>query len=154
MASQENDQSVSEYNREYYERNKKRIAERKKERYRRDSAYRKAIRKRTKESHAALRKRRIETGYDRRVLADGTVKYFSIGKIGEIINRSSHTIRAYHKSGIIPDSGHYDSRGWRLYTKEQALILKKLFKKFDKQEIPSLDTLGAELKKEWKNLNG
>ena len=140
-----------DYNKEYYQRNKEKIREGRKQRYRKDPKYRRSIRTRTKAKHDALRNWRDATGYDRRVITDGKNKYISIGKLGDLITRSVHTIRSYHKTGVIPDTGVCDSRGWRLYTLEQASICKEVFKRFDRGELTNLDEVSHEIEKKWRN---
>ena len=109
------------------------------ERYRKDPTYRKGARKQSKEYYHKHVKRYVPL--DRTIIKDGDKKFFSIGKLSLLINRKVQTIRAYHRRGIIPTPSHFDRRGWRLWNRDQALLLRRVFKIFDNKNDASVRTL-------------
>ena len=109
------------------------------ERYHADSAYRKRVRQQSNNYYHEKVKRDVPL--DRTIIKEGDKKYFSIGKIAPLINRKVQTVRAYHRRGIIPTPSFFDKRGWRLWDRDQALLLKKVFKKFDDPSDVTVRTL-------------
>lgn len=142
MTAQEEQQ---DFHREYYEKNKMSILEKKRDRYQNDPAYREAVKARTRQRYEAKVKR--EKPLDRMVIRAEEGNYFSIGKVADAIGRKVGTVRAYHKRGIIPDTGYSDKRGWRLYTREQLRIIASVFVRFDAGRLDSLDAVSEVLKK-------
>lgn len=146
------DFATKTYNKNYYHQHKKRISDRRKLKYRTDQKYRK------QQIERSIRSYRLR--YAKRVPADRTVvraietgeKYFSISKLAKHIGRGVQTIRWYHKLGVIPEPKHTDLRGWRLYTKEEVLLIQRAFRAFDKREIRSLKDVGKTIQEGWGNL--
>lgn len=133
---------------DWYNKNKIKLARRKALRYKKDAKYRRSIRIRTLDHyHKHLKKSGIP---DRQVVKTDHERYFTIGKIARIVARNTWTIRGYHKDGIIPEVTHYDNRGWRLYTREQATILQLVFRKFDRGDLKSLREVKKEIAAQWK----
>ena len=121
------------------------------ERYQKDPTYRRRARQQSREYYHKHVKRYVPL--DRTIIKDGDEKYFSIGKLSLLINRKVQTIRAYHRRGIIPVPSAFDKRGWRLYQREQVLLLRKVFKMFDNKSdarVRTLRDVKKMLRREWK----
>lgn len=138
---------------DWYEKNKVRLSEKRKKDYKEKPAVRKAARKRASNYYKSHKK--VMDPVDRMVVktADG-YKFFSIGKVARAINRKLDTVRRYHAKGVIPEPKYYDSRGWRLYTREQALLLQKAFKNLDTEKFKSLGEVSEYLTERWEETNG
>jgi hypothetical protein len=50
---------------------------------------------------------------------------FTLGVIAKLTNRDISTIRRYIKQGIIPAPRYKNSRGWSLYTRDEAVTIVK-----------------------------
>lgn len=61
---------------------------------------------------------------------DAASDTFSIGELGEKIDRKPHTIRGWERSGRLPVQlrGSRDDRGRRIYTREQVLAIEQWMK--------------------------
>jgi hypothetical protein len=124
---------------DWWEKNKKKENKKRREKYRSDPGFREDAKDKAKQNYLARRKR--TTPVDRRTIrsSDGT-RYLSIGRIARLINRPIPTIRSYHKSGILPSTA-VDSRNWRLYTTNQAKLLRHAFKALDDPSDSSVKSL-------------
>ena len=106
----------------YYENNKEEILKKRREKYKKDSSFRKRQRIRTANIYAKKKKRH------KPVDKQNIKGYLSIGKVARLTGRSISQLRHYHKKGWIPEPTAFDSRGWRLYTKNQVNLLIHAFK--------------------------
>jgi len=141
-------QSADGFNyKEWYKANKKRLSKERKEKYESDHDHRAKIQADAKAYYHATN---AGVKRDRKTLTDGKTTFITIGKISEMINRKVQTIREYHNTAVIPEPSFYDSRGWRLYTFEQANLIKKIFAAFDRKEIKSLTDVSEILHAKWK----
>ena len=138
---------MGDYNKLYYKKNRKKILRRKKDKYDDDSSYRTKARRRSRQQYARRRKS-DPCVIDRKVMSTPSALCVSIGKVAELCNRNVATIRKYHRLGILPDPHIYSSRGWRLYTQEQALLLVAAFRRLDAKEIKVRDLI-LEVKERW-----
>jgi hypothetical protein len=139
----------------WYRDNRSSLSRGRRLRYHTDEAYRKQC---VKRASAAYRKRKRSGLIERtdcKVIRrnDGT-RYFTIGKLSKAINKKIYTIRDYHRKGILPEPSFYDSRGWRLYSEHQVLLLKRVFRLFDeikkdKSKRLSLAQLSEYVKERW-----
>lgn len=117
----------------YYEQNKERINRRRRERYKNNAKVRDNIQERNKEYYATVSKRRPKQ--DRRVITSKGSNYYSMGVLASKINREPQTVREYHRNGMLPEPSFHDSRGWRLYTRNQIILSEKLFREYDSKKI-------------------
>lgn len=132
---------------EYYRRNRDKILERRRKRYQDDKEYRERIRQRAREIYDESKP---DKPSDRHVFSGRNGKKFiSIGKLGQAINREIQTIRWYHRTGLFPSPLYHDKRGWRLYSVDQAIMLKDLFSLYDAKEITT-DELRSRIHAGWR----
>lgn len=117
----------------YYEKNKERINRRRRERYKNNEEVRDTIQERNKNYYKKVSSRRPKQ--DRRVIVSKGNSYFSMGVLAKKINREPQTVREYHRNGLFPEPSFNDTRGWRLYTQNQVIMLERLFKQYDAKEI-------------------
>lgn len=140
---------VSVYNREYYERHKEELKERRNKRYKEDSRYRKrqlaSSAKRYKKK-AKMRKKLVSKGIipARKKRAAGprkpkmfriqvgkkdvVVEMYGIGQMAVMLNRDTATLRGWEKRGILPEPLYRDESGARLYTKFQMDKIRAVYK--------------------------
>lgn len=131
----------------WYQNNKTRLSEDRKQRYKKDPEYRSKAQKR---SRTYWRENKaVETPADRTVVTAGSREYYSISKIASLIGRKPTTIRDYHNNGVLPQPTYSDTRGWRLYTKDQAHLLYQVFKDFDAGKLASLAEVAEVLREGW-----
>lgn len=134
--------------REYYRKNRAKIATKRRSRYRTDPNYRRTIRLR---SHLIYHKKRQGVPpKDRQVMLAEGERLITIGKLAQLIGRDITVIRKYHRDGIIPDPTHFDSRGWRLYTRAEVSVIQLVFRMKDQKSIKGgLKTVKEEIAKRW-----
>ena len=121
------------YNSTYYEKNKDKIAERRKKKYWSDPSYRNTVRSSSRERYQETAKSKdARIGYTVK-RADGQELY-TITYAAQVANRKEETLRSWEKAGDVPKTTYTDSRGWRLYTAHQIEILSIAFKKYDEGE--------------------
>lgn len=134
---------------DWYEENREELLARRRATYRSNPEYREKRIEDAKERYRRTRRHReIE---DRRVIQREDEQFYSIGRLGEIIDRSIQTIREYHRNDVIPAPTHFDSRGWRLYSISQVELLRRTFAAFDRSEFSSLSEVARVLAEEWHN---
>lgn len=122
-----------EYNRRYYAKKKKEIADARKRKYWSDPDYRNKVRAGSRKRYRQEAKSRdSRIGYTVKK-ADGKELY-TITYAAQVSDRKEDTIRSWEKSGDIPKTVYTDTRGWRLYTSHQIELLSVAFKKFDTGE--------------------
>jgi hypothetical protein len=118
------------------------------ERYHRDTPYRKKLKKNFRRYYRNHLQK--DVAVDRREIVDGQGrKFLSIGKVADLINRKPETLRKYHNDSFLPTPKFYDTRGWRLYSKPQAELLMTAFKLFDNGKLKSLTEVGIYVRKGW-----
>jgi hypothetical protein len=156
--------SRKEYQRMYYETNREKISERKKERYQKDSK----VRERAKEL-ARLNRAKKKAEMDK-LRAEGKIPKskprkrnngpiyiivngkkcvgLSINDLAENIGRPVSTVKNWIKSGVIPDTPFKTGRGKRLYSIGMILIVKMVLQ--SRGIILFLDTeIYNKIVKEW-----
>lgn len=136
---------VSFSQKEYYQKNKERLSIRRKRKYKNDLSYREGIRRK---SRNYSRMRRERSSGKKGVVSSSKGTFITIGRLSKIIGKGISTIRAYHRKGILPNPIYFDTRGWRLYTLNQAILLRKAFKSFDQGTI-GLRGILLFVEKEW-----
>lgn len=132
---------------DWYQENKKVIARKRKLKYHKDAEYRTLCKERARDYYNRNERRPLEARFFRRV---NGVDYITIGKLAKIIKRTTQTIRQYHDNCVIPEVNIVDSRGWRLYTLEQARIISSVFARYNKDKIRTLKEVSDQIKKKWK----
>jgi len=138
---------VWEY-KDWYAENKATLLKKRKIRYRQDRAYRESVKRQANERYKILKKERRPV--DRlSIRDDGGVHFITIGKLAQMIGRKPQTLRVYHINKIFPACSNYDSRGWRLYSPQQAITIRRAFSKFDAGELSSLEEVKSEIIKNW-----
>lgn len=55
-----------------------------------------------------------------------TVELFPISELAEYLGRTTQTVRKWELSGVLPNSLFRDKRGYRLYTREQIMLIGKV----------------------------
>ena len=141
---------------DYWERKKDERNQIRRDKYNSDPEYHAAVRATAKQNYKRYKRRM--SPIDRRTLlsVDGT-RYWSIGRIARLISRNITTIRLYHKKGVIPEPRTFDSRGWRLYSTQQAILLRQLFRRLDDESdtgVKSLADLSAIIYPRWEAADG
>jgi len=133
---------------DWYRENRARLSAARKRKYRENKEYRNGARKRARNYY--IRNKKVMRPKDRFRIRDADGKnYVTIGRVAKAIGRVVDVVRAYHRRGIIPSTGIVDTRGWRLYTNVQLMLLIKAFKMFDRKELKSLAEVGAYLHGNW-----
>jgi len=131
----------------YWKRNGREINKKRRRRYHNDDAYRKVQQMRSRNYYRRKKKKVVKA--NRKIVGPG---FYSIGQLSENINRAIQTIRAYHRKGILPEPKFTDKRGWRLYSKEDMLLLKRAFKRLDQGSV-SLSELSEYVKERWEEVD-
>ncbi len=146
------------YNRGYYNTHRSSLSRYRKKQYKTDRQFRDQRKLSSIEYYNKYK--RVTTPVDRRIVPDGDVNYFSIGKLAEALGKSIFTIRSYYKPilrngrlirhPIMPDNLYTDSRNWKLINERQLRLCVRVFKQFERKEIKNLTELGKILKENWK----
>jgi hypothetical protein len=126
------------WQKEYYQKNKERISERKKKRYQGDPEFRERVKVASKEFNATrlkvkrekiaqgllpARKPRIDTAKEYRIMVGQytvTTKMHTSRVLGRCLGRQAQTIRLWERNGILPCAMYRTSNGLRLYTDFQV----------------------------------
>lgn len=131
----------------WYAEHKAEFNERRKQRYREDSEYRKKIQKWNSDAHSAKREQQLT---ERRKLKKATrLKLHSpspvvitireggksvektvvpIGLVAKAVGRGVQSLRRYERLGIIPKTPYHSKNGTRLYTVEQVMEIQTILK--------------------------
>lgn len=133
---------------EWYKENKARLSKKRKERYKKDIEFRETRKKQARDYYEE-KKQSTEPRDKTVITTDLGMELITIGKLAVVIKREIQTIRAYHRDKVIPSPDHFDTRGWRLYTIAQALLLKDTFERFDAGELHSLAEVTEVIHNEW-----
>lgn len=136
--------SESDYAKQYYKKNKQKIAARKRARYRLDPEYREKVKEqaRCRSRKLIAQNPRGRTTYNR-----GDQIFYSFSHVVSAIGRHSQTVTNYIRRGIIPDSGYSLSNGRRYYTQQQLDILSRVFSEHEKG--CSLETVAKRIQQDW-----
>lgn len=133
----------------WYARNKSGLLEKRRKKYATNPTYRREIRTRTSDHYHTVLKRTVPK--NRRIMKDEDGrKFVTIGKLAEFTGKAVATIRDYHKRGIIPEPETFDTRGWRLYSHKQVLLISRTLREFDKKHIKFLKDVKIVLEENWK----
>jgi len=108
----------------YYDKNKMTINQRRRDRYAEDKVYRKKARKAAQDYWDKNK----PPPSDQTIIQNDGMTLKTIGHAARAAGRSVCTIRQYHQTGVIPEPTYYDHRGWRLYTVAQIKLLARLLK--------------------------
>lgn len=136
----------SDYNKKYYKDHKLKLRKEKKARYKEDNSYREGVRDRALKRYYATKS---DTTADRTIIVSEKGRFVTIGKIGLLIKRTPGNIRTLHDKGVIPTPTMWDARGWRLYTRVQAILLYGAFRKLNSEDYTMAD-VSIFLKKHWR----
>ena len=122
---------------DYYERNRKRLLKLKRERYAKDPAYRRAVKRRSQKRYRLLRK--LNPPEERGVVrGERGEKYVTIGKLSKVVGRSITAIRSYHIRGVIPSPKYFTEQGWRLYSEKEVKVFGSAFAALDQGRLRNL----------------
>jgi hypothetical protein len=125
--------TANEYQKGYYEENKKLISELRKIRYQTDQKYREKIKRRSRQRYRkSLKSPDKKLGYTIKVMDDETL--FSVKYVLGVINKSRDFLDVWESTGHIPRSTYVDTRGWRLYNQQQIDLLDMAIGMYDKKE--------------------
>lgn len=134
---------------QYYKEHRVELLRKKKERYAKDAKYKKDAKKRSRLRYLALRAKKPIL--DRKtIIGKRGERYLTIGKLSIMINRGQDAIRRYHKRGVIPMPKHFDTRGWRLYSVHEALVLQEAFVQLDRRLLSNLTEVARFIKSKWR----
>lgn len=134
------------YNKNYYLENREDLLADRRRRYQEDANYRMRVKQQARRRYRQKRTKKEEQA----VVVEE--KLFPISVLAKAIKRKVETVRDYHKKGVIPNSYYRDSRGWRMYTRDQILALVKIFSAFDNSDnlvIVSLSDVAKKIKGVW-----
>lgn len=117
----------------WYERNKSKLSEKRKEKYKNNFEYREKVKKKARDYY---REKKAKGVARRRAKNKGIVEkngkfYYTISYVGKAIGRSVSTLRMYESKKIIPGPKEVDPRGWRLYSGKQLSLLTTAFGMYD-----------------------
>ncbi len=126
----------SAYNREYYLKNRAKIARRKNYRYQNDDSYREAILERRSEQRAQEKEQRRKKATVPRTqrppkkmkvtLTTGekvVVDMYTLGQLAHVLGLSTQTLRKWEANGVLPSSTYRSKGGHRLYTGAEVDVL-------------------------------
>lgn len=160
----------SKYMREYYRKNKERIAEAKKRRYENDPEYREEIKQRRKMQYekqkVARAKKKLKSGSpgngpkEMNVLTESgrtvRAKMFLRGQLAERMELSARTLQKWEVEGVLPECAYRTKAGWRLYTEDQVEVAVRVYQKH-LPDNPGMwritDDFVRDLHNEWAALN-
>jgi len=123
----------SEYYREYYLENRKRILSERKKRYHADVEYKENIKSRFRKRYASKLKS-PDKGVGYTVKKKDGMPLFSIKYVSSMTGLSQSLIRGMEQRGILPKSIYTDSRGWRLYSEHQIKLIVTVLRKVPDHE--------------------
>ncbi len=137
---------------DWYNENKDRLSAERKLEYRRNPVLRQRRQRQALTRYRTLKRR--ERPIDRRsVVNQEGARFISIGRLSHLISRDVMSIRRYHRQGVIPEPLFHDARGWRLYSMEQAILLRRVFRRFEDREddgVKNLRDVAALLLASWR----
>lgn len=118
-----------EYYSNYYQKNKKKIATKKVNRYKNSEALREYHKKKSAEWYD---KHRVSAGYGNRtiVMGEDGQRLYSIGHAANAFGFTVHHFRRLTKQGIIPEASYKAGGKWRMYTSGQIRLLKKVSRNY------------------------
>ncbi len=146
--------NTATYNRRYYLDNKSKILEERRDRYANDPFYRRRMKRLAQEAYKKRQAEKPRTMVRPGVLQtpDGSILY-TIGMLSKAVGLSVHTLRKYHRQGVLPAPQFFDKRGWRLYTQKQIRLLAGLFKALKEKKITRTE-LTKHAKRGWDDVEG
>ena len=116
----------AEYFKEYYEKKKKDISEKRKKLYKENPEYQKRVAVINTRSYAKrVHGKPKET--QRKTFDELGNQLFHIAEVAHAIGKAVYTLRKYHETGVLPETKRDPSRLWRLYTQDQLAWLKRIF---------------------------
>ena len=125
--------STKSYQKEYYEENRELISDLRKIRYQTDPNYREKIKRKSRARYRkSLKSPDKKLGYTIKVVDSTTL--FSVKYVLGVINKSRDFLEVWEARGRIPKSTYIDSRGWRLYSRQQIDLLDMAIGMYDKKE--------------------
>jgi len=125
--------TITEYQKEYYEENKRLISELRKIRYQTDAKYREKIKSRSRQRYRkSLKSPDKKLGYTIKVMDEETL--FSVKYVLGVIGKSRDFLDVWESTGHIPKSTYIDTRSWRLYNQHQIDLLDMAIGMYDKKE--------------------
>jgi len=141
---------------DWYDRNKEELNAKRRKKYAENAQFRKKTQDKARESYR--KNRRVTNPADRRTVVDESgERYFSIGRVARLIGRQPESVRKLHRMGVLPDPVYYDSRGWRLYNRAQALLIRQVFRRLEDKadtDVKSLADVREVLHAEWHTTTG
>lgn len=134
--------ATKSYSKQYYLDNREELLADRRRRYQEDVEYRGRVKQQARSHYHQRRNAKKES----EVVAVER-ELFPISRLAKAISRKVETVRDYHKKGILQDSYYRDSRGWRMYTRDQILALVQIFSAFDNPDNLEIISLGDVQKK-------
>lgn len=126
-----------EYQRDYYLKNRKKLRERRRERYRTDASYRQAIRQRAV-IKAAMQSLRAKRRPAPRVLhGNRQESVYHLNEVEEVINRDKDCLYNWQRGdpSLLPPALYEDARGRRMYSDSQIKFIAKLVHRLDTGQL-------------------
>jgi len=111
----------TDYNRDYYSKNKDTISEARRKKYNENPVIRERLRAKSMEYYNKYKKKDSIVGYSVKE-ADGQ-KLYTIKYLAKSCGYTAEYIRTLEKRGILPQPMYVDKRGWRFYTKLQLELV-------------------------------
>lgn len=130
---------------DWYEKNKDKLSKSRKRKYRIDKGFREDMKNRSRKYYS----NNLKIDHPRVVMVVGGKKFLTIGGLSKAISRDVHTIRVYHKDGVIPETDRGNTRGWRVYSFARAKVIREAFIKFDNGDLSSLKDVSKFIKDRW-----
>ena len=142
-----------DYYKDYYKENRAELLEQRRERYRRDAAYRKRAKERARLRYRRmkLRKKRSRPRSGPGVRVERGRSYYSVSAVADVIGRDRQAVYAYHKKGIIPDTGIWFGKR-RFYSERQFSIIKRAFSQarvVSRLSRGDLEEIGEKINRLW-----
>jgi hypothetical protein len=149
------DEKTRQYQREHYLKNREKISEAKKDRYKADPSYRKSAQKRALERYHATRegKQRGKRGYNHPKVANvggADVIVHSVKAFADKVGRNVQTIRSWEEKKVIPPPTFTDARNRRWYSDSHIERTARAVQKFEATGALSLSVLLKLVEREFK----
>lgn len=137
-----------EYNERYYNENKVRILQKRKDKYKTDPVYKIRIQKNAKRSYQKhLKSKSKRIGYT--IKKKGGIELFSLAFITKLTGKDNEFIWRLERKKVIPVPLYTDAREWRLYTEDQVKRVAMALDHFDTGKW-TLDQVRSYLHEHWK----
>lgn len=132
---------------DWYAENKRTLAAKRRERYKKDPNYRERCKENARKYYHRVKKR-AKSDHTSMVDQKGR-RLYTISWVAKVINRSTFVAREYFRTGGFPQPTYYDKRGWRLFTADQLNVLARAFQMYDDGRMKSIKEVAEYVRQNW-----